>query len=616
MTRPSLRQLALLVVVAGASALLTWMLTRPEPAAPPPMEALALTFEHDVIDTALAPDGTALVYTAVAEGQTWLFVRRIARRAVTRLAGTENASQPFFSPDGERVGFFADGYLKWTVIDGGAPVTVTPVGGRTAGGSWTPDDRIVFAPLDGRGLQVVAVTSGAPATTSTQLTELDPQIGEVSHGWPHVLPDGRSIIFTVGRSERDPRLAWMALRTEEDRGQVQDQVQDKVKDQVEDQIKDQDELVLLAAADGGGFYLDTGHVLYSRRGEVFVVPVDSERREVTAPAQVLEDGVSGSAEGYRRLGRSSLVAARDGRMVYAERSRGPANNMLVWVDRQGASADVDSVAAQHQSPRISPDGSRIAMTIRSGLFSRDLWIQDAESGQRRKLTADEGDNHSTVWSRDGTRITFASSREGPQRIYRMTLTDPPVSETLVFGDGRTPGSWAPDGRSLFFHESYPDRGRDIWVWTIDASGTGTGSLLLATAGNERTPAISPDGRWLAYVSDSEDGDQVYLRRYPGDVGTRVSLTGGSEPVWSRDGAELFYRRGRDLFSVAVPEDSDTPGQPRHLFAGRFLSDPGGNVPSYDVDPAGSRFLMLRPIERATTLQVLSHWISEIVTEEP
>jgi len=613
-TRPNLGRLALLVIgVAGASALLTWMLTRPEPAAPPPMEALALTFEHDVIDTMLAPDGTALVYTAVVEGQTWLFVRRLDRRDVTRLAGTENASQPFFSPDGGRVGFFADGFLKWTVIDSGAPVAVTPVGGRTAGGSWTPDDRIVFAPLNGRGLQVVAVPMGVSSATPTQLTELDPQVGEVSHGWPHVLPDGRSIIFTVGRTERDPRLAWMALPTQED------PVVDQVEDQVEDQVKDQDERVLLAPADGGGFYLDTGHLLYSRRGEVFVVPVDSERREVIAPARVARvvgDGVSGSAEGYRRLGRSSLVAARDGRMIYAERSHGPANNMLVWVDRQGASVDVDTVAAQQQSPRISPDGSQIAMTIRSGLFRRDLWIQNAQTGQRRQLTADEGDNHSTVWSRDGTRITFASSREGPQRIYRMTLADPPVSETLIFGDGRTPGSWAPDGRSLFFHESYPDRGRDIWVWTIDASGNGTGTLLLATAGNERNPAISPDGRWLAYVSDSEDGDQVYLRRYPGNVGTRVSLTGGTEPVWSRDGSELFYRRGRDLFSVAVPEDSDEPGQPRHLFAGRFLSDPGGNVPSYDVDPDGSRFLMLRPTERATTLQVLSHWQSEILTEEP
>jgi Tol biopolymer transport system component len=254
-------------------------------------------------------------------------------------------------------------------------------------------------------------------------------------------------------------------------------------------------------------------------------------------------------------------------MIYAERSQGPASNMLVWVDRRGASVDVDTVAARHQSPRLSPDGSQIAMTIRSGLFTRDLWIQDVQTGQRRQLTADEGDK-------------------------------------------------APDGRTLFFHESYPDRGRDIWEWSIDASGNGTGALLLATAGNERNPAISPDGRWLAYVSDGEDGDQVYLRRYPGDAGKQVSLTGGSEPVWSRDGSELFYRRGRDLFSVAVPEDSDEPGQPRHLFAGRFLSDPGGNVPSYDVGPDGSRFLMLRPTERATTLQVLSHWQSEVLTAEP
>ena len=596
-TRPRLRHLTILVVgVAGASALLTWTLTRPAPAEPRPMEALALTFEHDVVETVLAPDGTALVYAAITEGRSRLFVRRLDQRRATALAGTENAVQPFFSPEGDRVGFFADGYLKWTALDSGAPVVVTPVGGDTAGGSWGPDDRIVFAPLDGLGLQVVTVSNGATSTTATRLTELDDRDGEVSHGWPHVLPDGRSIIFTVGRTNRDPRLAWMSWTSEDN----------------------EDEYLLLAPADGGGFYLDTGHLLYSRRGDVFAAPVDIERREVIAPPRVVMDGVSSSAAGYRRLGRSSLVAARNGRLIYVEQSQGPANNVLVWVDRQGASVDVDTVAAQHQSPRLSLDGSQIAMTIRSGTFSRDLWLQDVETGQRRQLTVDAGDNHSPLWSRDGTRITFASNREGPQRIYRTTTTDPPVAETLIFGDGRTPGSWTPDGRSLLFHESYPERGRDVWVWTTDASGNGegAGALLIGTDANERTPVISPDGRWLAYVSDAEEGDQVYLRRYPGEVRTRVSLAGGSEPVWSRDGSELFYRRGRDLFAVEVGPDSGRPGQPRRLFAGRFVSDPGGNVQSYDVDPDGSRFVMLRPVARVTTLQVLSDWQAVILAEEP
>ena len=587
--------------IAGASALLTWTLTRPAPVEPRPMEALALTFEHDVIETALAPDGTVLVYTAVTEGKTRLFARRLDQRHATPLAGTQNATQPFFSSDGGRVGFFADGYLKWTALDGGDPLAVTPVGGSTAGGSWGPDDRIVFAPLDGRGLQIVAVSGGTTSTTTPiPFTVLDERDGDVSHGWPHVLPDGRSIIFTVGRTERDPRLAWVSLPTAEDNV---------------DKVEEQSQRMLLAPADGGGFYLDTGHLLYSRRGEVFVVPVDVEHREVIAPSRAVVDRVRSSAAGYGRLGRSSLVAARDGRMIYAEQPSGPGHNVLVWVDRQGASIDVDTVADQHQSPRLSPDGSLIAMAIRSGTFSRDLWVQDVQTGERRQLT-DAGDNHSPVWSSDGMHITFASNREGPQRIYRMTTADPPVVETLIFGDGRTPGSWTPDGRSLFFHESYPERGRDIWVWTTDASGNGQGAILVGTDANERTPAISPDGRWLAYVSDSEDGDQVYLRRYPGDIGTRVSLSGGSEPVWAQDGSELFYRRGRDLFVVEVAADSDEPAQARHLFAGRFLSDPGGNIRSYDVDAEGSRFMMLRPVGRATTLQVLSHWQAVILTEEP
>ncbi len=601
MTQLSVKRLVLLGAgIAGASALLTWTLTRPAPVEPRPMEALALTFEHDVVETALAPDGTVLVYTAVTEGKTRLFARRLDQRNATPLAGTQNATQPFFSPDGGRVGFFADGYLKWTSLDGGDPLAVTPVGGATAGGSWGPDDRIVFAPLDSRGLQIVAVSGGASAATSIRLTALDERDGDVSHGWPHVLPDGQSIVFTVGRTERDPRLAWISLPAAEDMVEMGEE---------------QSQRTLLAPADGGGFYLDTGHLLYSRRGEVFVAPVDVEHRAVIAPSQAVVEGVHSSAAGYGRLGRSSLVAARDGRVIYAERPSGPGHNMLVWVDRQGASIDVDTVADQHQSPRLSPDGSLIAMAIRSGTFSRDLWVQDVQTGERRQLT-EAGDNHSPVWSSDGTHITFASNREGPQRIYRTTAAAPPVVETLIFGDARTPGSWTRDGRSLFFHESYPERGRDIWVWTTDASGNGQGALLVGTDANERTPAISPDGRWLAYVSDAEDGDQVYLRRYPGDIGTRVSPSGGSEPVWAQDGSELFYRRGRDLFVVQVAEDSDEPAQALHLFAGRFLSDPGGNIRSYDVDAEGARFMMLRPVGRATRLQVLSHWQAVILTEEP
>ena len=210
--------------------------------------------------------------------------------------------------------------------------------------------------------------------------------------------------------------------------------------------------------------------------------------------------------------------------------------------RQGRVTSLDAVAAPHQPPRMSPDDAQIIMAVSSDFFTRDLWLYDIVTMQRRQLTRDAGDNHSPLWSRDGRQVAFASNRGGPQRIYGLHVTSENRAETVVFGDARTPGSWAPDGRALFFHETHPGRARDIWLWSADDTES---TRLIATDTNERGPAISPNRRWLAYVSDDQAGDQIYIRRYPfeGDP-HRVSPAGGAEPVWSRDGSELFYRRAR------------------------------------------------------------------------
>ena len=574
--------------VAIVTAVATWVLTRPGPVEPPPMQALSIVLpdDHNVVEAAISPDGTKLVYAAIANGRVQLFLRSFDTFRVEPLPGTEDATQPFFAPDGDRVGFFSSGSLRWAAFDGSRPVDVTPVSGETAGATWGPGGQIVFAPLGGRGLLSVSVDSG-DETDPTPITELDEDAGEVSHGWPILLPDGESIVFTVGREDLDPRMAWMALESEERE--------------------------LLAPLDGSAYYLDSGHLVYARRGEIFAMPVDSAEHEVTGPARLVATGVAGSAVGYERLGRSRLVAARTGRLVYPSESASPTDNLLTWVDRDGSMTNVDGVAAPHQAPRLSPDGSQIAMTIQGSAFSRDLWTYDVATGERRRLTQESGQNHSPLWSEDGRWVTFASNRDGPQRIYRVTVGAGSTVETLLFGDGRTPGSWSPADRDLFFHELQQDRGRDIWVWT---RRTGEGRVLLGTNANERTPAISPNGLWLAYVSDAEDGDQVYLRSHPGGSDARVSPAGGVEPVWSRDGSELFYRSGRTLFSVAVDPETGEHSSPSRLFAGVLVSDPGGNVPAYDVSGDGARFLMLRPDAHASALSVVDHWQSAVFTDPP
>ena len=462
---------------------------------------------------------------------------------------------------------------------GGAPVDVVPVAGETAGASWGAGGEIIFAPLGGQGLQRVSIRPPADDSTPivSEVTQLDEDSAEIAHGWPHLLPDGRSIVFTVGRNERDPRLAWMSLETRDRQ--------------------------LLEPADGPAFHVDSGHFVYARRGEIFAMPVDVDEQTVMGPVRLVVSGVSGSPVGYNRLGQSSLVASRSGLLAYAPESDASPDNLLVWVDRGGAAEPVDGVPARHQTPRVSPDESLIATAVSAGTFTRDLWVLDLTAGTRQRITHQAGDNHSPLWADDGRRITFSSNRDGPQRVYRATPTGSRL-ETLLFGDGRTPGSWSPDDRTLFFHELRGEQGRDIWVWT---PGSGESTLLLGSNANERSPRVSPDGRRLAYVSDARDGDQVYLRPYPGTADVRVSPSGGTEPVWSPDGSELFFRRGHDLVAVEITADTNQVSAPRRLFSGSFVSDPGGNVAAYDIGRDGSHFLMLQPVARTETLSIISQW---------
>ncbi len=575
--------------IAVVSILATLRLTRPANVEPLPAHALSVTLpeEHDFVEAALSPDGTTLVYAAIADGRTQLFVRSLATFAIDPLAGTEDATQPFFSPDGRRVGFFAAGFLRWVSLDGGAPVDIVPVAGETAGASWGAGDEIIFAPLGGQGLQRVSIRSPADDSTPTvsDVTQLDEDAAEIAHGWPHLLPDGRSIVFTVGRNERDPRLAWMSLET-----------------------KDRQ---LLAPADGPASYVDSGHFVYTRRGEIFAMPVDVDEQTVMGPVRLVASGASGSPVGYNRLGQSSLAVSRSGLLAYAPESDASPDNLLVWVDRGGAAEPVDGVPARHQTPRVSPDGSLMAMAVSAGAFTRDLWVLDLTTGTRQRITHQAGDNHSPLWANDSRGITFSSNRDGPQRVYRVAPTGSRL-ETLLFGDGRTPGSWSPDERNLFFHELQGEQGRDIWVWT---PSSGESTLLLGSNANERSPAISPDGRRLAYVSNARDGDQVYVRPNPGTADVRVSPAGGTEPVWSPDGSELFFRRGRDLVAVEITADTNQVSAPRRLFSGAFVSDPGGNVAAYDIGRDGSRFLMLQPVARTETLSVISQWQDAVFRDD-
>ncbi|MYD88515.1 MAG: hypothetical protein F4137_16640 [Acidobacteria bacterium] len=578
---------------------------RPEP---PARQALSITIPpgRELLDVAVSPDARRIAYTAVAGGRTRLYARRLDRFETEAVPGTEGARQPFFSPDGAAVGYFADGWLRTVSLDGyermpdederafdddaGATTDVVRVPGEPAGGAWDAGGRIVFGGPGNAGLQQVAAAGGEPVA----LTVVDADGEETAHGWPDVI-DERRILFTTARRGRDPRLSLLDRETGETRP--------------------------LLLADGGGWFVEPSFVVFVRRGEIFAAPIaldaDEETRGVPSPRPVLR-GAAGSAASRRGLGRSRFAAARDGTLFFVPPPATGGDNRLVWVDRSGRSEPVDGVAARHQTPRISPDGRRAAFSAVTAFLRRDLWLLDLAGGGRRQVTVEAGDNHSPVWSPDGATLTFASSRTGLQRLFRLGVRRRDVSGPLVGGDQRTPGSWSPDGRTLAFHELRPDRLRDIWTWR-DVAGE-EAMPWLATDANERAPAFSPDGRWIAYVSDvaDRDGDQVFIR--PADAPTdgptiRITPFGGTEPVWDKSGGALFYRRGRSLYRVAIDDAGRPGGDPEHLFDGAHVRDPLGNLPAYDAAPGGERFLMLAPAGRADVVHLLAGWRATVFPPE-
>lgn len=608
--------------IAVLAAGLGWWLAEDDPTSPPAARrALSVLApdELELLDIAVSPDGQQLAFTAIRDGRARLFVRPIASFEAVELPDTAGAEQPFFSPDGSAIGFFAGTQLKRSAVPSEAdqplpaPAPVAELAGIPAGGHWRHDGTIVFGGPGNAGLLAVPSDGGTPAA----ITTVDTGSGETAHGWPQRFDDDH-LLFTIGRRGRDPRVAVVHVETGRSRS--------------------------LLLADGGGFLVEPNTIAVARRGEIFAARVDQDLLENlddpdAAPADRPSDiaialgapedagmdgaavalsprpvlrGVASNAFGFHGLGRARFAAARDGALVFVPPAVTGGASRLVLVDRDGRAEPIDSVVAQHQTPRVSPDGRRIVFGATTTILQRDLWLLDPADGSRQRLTENAGDNHSPVWSRDGRSITFASSRTGLQQVFRLRLREFETSGPLLAGDLRTPGSWSPGNRRLAFHELHPDRRRDIWTWR-DGDDDDP-EPWLTTDANERAPVYSPDGRWIAYVSDGEaaGGDQVYIRAATAGAGAppvRVSPAGGTEPVWAETGDVLFFRRGRGLYEAPIDNDAGgraAAGGPALLFEGTFLADALGNLPAYDVTSEG-RFVMMELASRPSVVHIVSGW---------
>ena len=530
---------------------------------------------------AISPDGALLVVAAFEHGSTRLYVGELDRFDARPIPGSEGAHNPFFSPDGRWIGFFADGELRKIELARGSSHTICQAPADSRGAAWGPDDYIVFAPSGASGLHRVSADGGAP----TVLTTPESDQGEHSHRWPEILPGGKNVLFTVWGSyeAKDAPIAVLSLETGERRQ------------------------LLRGGTDAR--YAPTGHLVYAKLAGLFAVPFDLEALRVIGPETALPQKVPA----HPVSGVANFAIARNGALVYVERGIAR-DHLLVWVDRRGKSAPVSDLRQDFWYPRVSPDG-RIAVRIVEESGRRDIWIYEGEN-RRRLIPTYEGENLFPAWTPDGKRVTFNSEREGSLGLYSRAVEGGVTEQLLSRENQQVPGSWSRDGRFLAFYEVHPSTQRDIWILPME--GERHPRPLVVTPFNELAPMFSPDGRWIAFVSNRSGRNEVYLLPFPGP-GEPVQITteGGAEAVWGPDGSELFYREGMRLMRVSIATEPELEvGEPEVLFEGVYRTNAYGN-PSYDVAPDGQRFLMILPgSESKARLKVATGWLAELQRRVP
>jgi len=511
---------------------------------------------------AISPDGSRIAFRGRSGEERRIFLRDLSRESSEPMAGTEGGEDPFFSPDGEWLGFFSGAKLKKTAIRGGTPITLAAAA-QSRGAAWGDDGTIVFSPTVNSPLFRIPAAGGEPRP----LTALDAAGRERTHRWPEILPGGKTVLFTVGTEDKpgdydEARIDAVSLAT------------------------GKRHVVYRGASLAR--YAPSGRLLLARHGDLLAVPFDAKSGEVRGtPVPVLQ-GVSGDS----RSGIAFFGAARTGALAYAVGLSAQGITEIVWMDRAGRREPTGIPPGIYTSVMLSPDGQKLAYSEGpAGGARSDVWIADLSHGGQFQLTSN-GQAGSPCWTPDGTSLVY--STPAGDAIMRQRADGSGAAEMLWKSTRLVPistDSFAPDGSALLFTLSGLPSRADIFL--LPLSGERTARTLIATPGSETGGMVSPNGRWLAYDGEYEAGQQVYVQAFPSLAGRwQVSRRGGAGPLWSRDGKELFYVSGEEIFAVPIQQaPAFTPGEPRPLFR---IDRPGSSEGSefYDVTPDGKRFIVL------------------------
>jgi eukaryotic-like serine/threonine-protein kinase len=576
------------LLIAAIASLATWNL-RPAPARPvtrtvitlPPGQQLA-GFDQPVL--ALSADGSQLAYVATTQaGKQQIYLRALDSLEARPVPGTEGASGPFFSPDGQWLAFFADGKLKKVSVSGGAPEILASGAALPRGASWSTKGNIVFAPGGSTVLRQVSDTGGNPE----QLTRFGK--GESNHRWPEFLPGGKALLFNSGGGGAvgNWQIVVQSLSNGEKRN-VAEGPQPR--------------------------YAPPGHLIYGQAGNLMAVPFDGKRLEVTGAAVPVVEGVRQTPG----TGAVQFSASATGSLAYIPGGvQSDSQRKLVWVNRNGREQPLAAPPQNYSFPRISPDGRRLAMGI-SGNEGPQLWLYDLARDTLSRLTFEGSTNNFPVWTPDDRRIAFVSNREGPLNIFWQLADGSGGLERLTTNETvQVPISWSSDGQLLTLVGRAPETGDDIWVLRLSDRKT---QPFLQTPFNEAAPQFSPDRHWLAYASNESSRYEVYVQPYPGPGGKyQISTDGGTEPVWDHSGRELFYRSGDKMMAVDIAtQPAFVAGKPHVLFQGPYVANVGPQIcPYYDVSRDGQRFLMVQSAEQQQTgtaptqIIVVQNWTEEL-----
>jgi serine/threonine-protein kinase len=578
-------------------AVMTWLWWRAAAHAPAPITRVSVALPPDVSlsltthpAVAVSDDGSRIALVGNRKGIDQLYIRPINEFEPRLLPGTEGASSPFFSPDGAWVAFFAGGQLKKVPADGGPVITLAGGATDNRGGIWCADDTIIYTPAPTTAIYRIPAAGGTPAPAST----IDEAKHERTHRWPDLLPDGKTVLVTVGSVEHP----------------------DDYDDATIEAIR-LDTGARTTVLKGGrtARYLSTGHLLFLRGKVLYAVPFDAAALSVKgAPVPVI-DGISGDVT----TGSAHYAVAKNGTLVFAPGDPSGGNRQLVWVDKQGKTTAIDVVPGHFGDPHLAPDGRRVAVASSTGASVRDIYVIDTMLGTSSRFTFGDAENRTPIWSHDGRRLVYVAYDRTKNVSALMTKSADGTGEaqklTEVTGQAYAE-ALSRDDTTLVFSASSA-RGM-FQIFRVALQTDAKPALEVSSpTGDVQMSALSPDGKWLAYYSAESGHPEVYVQSFASKSSrVQLSAAGGTEPHWAPDGTAIYYQQADGMMRVPIePGAALVLGKGEMIFNSSWLPPISDSGQTYDLDPKGGhRFLMLRPAvegEQLPSLRVIFNWFDEL-----